>query len=65
MVEVVKDLLWARVQVMRRANLLSIRTEVLYEWCGFLSISKKGEREEIVERIHKEIWRDKYGKEGD
>lgn len=54
---------WARAQVSRRLNLLTIKTESIRKWCVIFGISDKGSREEVIERYYKKIWEKNYDNE--
>jgi hypothetical protein len=56
----VHDKKWGRAQICRRLDLLNIRSDAIREWLVNLGMSDKGTREEIIERLHKEIWTKKY-----
>jgi hypothetical protein len=44
-------------QVLRNCDLLTIPTKELGPLCQAFGLSGKGQREELIERLHRGIWR--------
>lgn len=49
-----------RAQVLRTLDLLKQPMNDLAAWCQAFGQSGRGTREELIERLHRQIWRHEY-----
>jgi len=49
----------------RGLDLLKVPMSELAGWCQFFGKTGRGTREELVERVHHEIWRKEYDELGE